>query len=90
MGSLKVMGGEPKLEEGASAAMLVDLSGARWRKSSYSNGGGGCVEVADGYGGAMPVRASKDPGGPVLVFAADAWWVFVAGVQGGEFRLSSE
>ncbi|MEU1509936.1 DUF397 domain-containing protein [Kitasatospora sp. NPDC005748] len=70
--------------------MLVDLRNARWRKSTFSNGQGGCVEVADGYGGVMPVRDSKDPEGPVLVFTSDAWWAFVAGVQAGEFRLSSE
>lgn len=30
-----------------------DLSGARWRKSSYSNGSGGdCVEIAEAFPGA--------------------------------------
>lgn len=35
--------------------------------------------------GAVPVRDSKDPEGPALVFPADAWSAFVAGVQAGEF-----
>ncbi|MFF2352344.1 DUF397 domain-containing protein [Kitasatospora sp. NPDC058115] len=65
--------------------MLVDLSGAGWRKSTHSNGGGGCIEVADGYTGVMPVRDSKDPQGPALVFPADAWQSFVTAVQAGEF-----
>ena len=27
-----------------------------WRKSTYSGGSNGCVEVADGFTGIMPVR----------------------------------
>lgn len=57
----------------------------RWRKSSYSSDDGNCVEVADhGYGRA--VRDSKDdPTGPTLMFTADVWAVFTAGVRAGEF-----
>jgi hypothetical protein len=48
-----------------------------WRKSSYSDGGGtNCVEVADGYPELVPVRDSKTPAGPVLVFGAPAWTAF--------------
>lgn len=65
--------------------MHVDLSGAEWRKSSHSDGGGGCIEVADGYTDVMPVRDSKDPQGPSLLFPANAWRAFVASVQAGEF-----
>ena len=37
-----------------------DLSNARWRKSSYSNGeGGNCVEVAYDFPGAAPWRKSS-------------------------------
>ncbi|MEV7357697.1 DUF397 domain-containing protein [Kitasatospora sp. NPDC091276] len=64
---------------------LVDLSGASWIKSSHSNNGGDCVEVAPGFPGLTPVRDSKDPEGPALVFPADAWSSFVAAVQAGEF-----
>ncbi|NJP44428.1 DUF397 domain-containing protein [Actinacidiphila epipremni] len=64
----------------------VDLNRALWRKSSYSNGdGGNCVEVADGFTGVMPVRDSKDPQGPALLFRAEAWADFLAGVKAGEF-----
>ncbi|WP_406114919.1 DUF397 domain-containing protein [Kitasatospora purpeofusca] len=56
-----------------------------WRKSSYSNGGGGCIEVADGYTDVVPVRDSKDPQGSSLLFPADAWRSFVTAVQAGEF-----
>ena len=59
----------------------------RWFKSSYSNNGGECVEVAaagDGSG-MVPVRDSKDPSGPRLTFTADAWTAFVSGVRKGDF-----
>ncbi|MFC5666627.1 DUF397 domain-containing protein [Kitasatospora misakiensis] len=56
-----------------------------WRKSSYSNNGGQCVEIAPDFPNVVPVRDSKDPDGPALVFPADAWRAFVAGVQAGEF-----
>lgn len=51
---------------------------ARWRKSTYSGGGGGnCLEVADGHPALVPVRDSKNPQGPKLVFRAEAWSAFV-------------
>ncbi|KOV32891.1 hypothetical protein ADK60_13165 [Streptomyces sp. XY431] len=56
-----------------------------WRKSSYSQNGGNCVEVSPDAPGLVPVRDSKDPSGPVLSFPTDAWRSFVAGVQAGEF-----
>ena len=60
------------------------LPGVVWRKSSYSSGNGGaCIEVADGLTGVVPVRDSKDPHGPVLVFDAEAWAAFVADVKAG-------
>lgn len=63
------------------------LPGAIWRKSSYSGqNGGNCIEVADGFPGAVPVRDSKEPYGPALVFAADAWSAFVADVRAGSLR----
>ncbi|WP_371515784.1 DUF397 domain-containing protein [Kitasatospora sp. NBC_01300] len=63
----------------------ADLSGASWIKSSHSNNGGDCVEVATGIPHLAPVRDSKDPEGPALVFPTDAWSSFVAAVRAGEF-----
>ncbi|MEV8598003.1 DUF397 domain-containing protein [Streptomyces sp. NPDC052012] len=55
-----------------------DLSSAAWRKSTYSGGeGGNCLEVAEGHSTFVPVRDSKTPLGPKLVFRATAWWTFV-------------
>ncbi|MCX4724267.1 DUF397 domain-containing protein [Streptomyces sp. NBC_01306] len=60
----------------------------RWFTSSYSNNGGECVEVATNLvasRGTIPVRDSKNPGGPVLDLAAGSFAFFVAGVKAGEF-----
>lgn len=62
-----------------------EVSAAKWRKSSYSNpDGGNCVEVADGFPGAIPVRDSKDPQGPALTFEAMAWTSFITAVKHGQ------
>ncbi|CCH20991.1 DUF397 domain-containing protein [Micromonospora lupini] len=55
----------------------MDLTDAQWRTSTRS-GNGECVEVADNLPGVVGVRDSKDPSGPVLVFAPPAWRAFVA------------
>ena len=56
----------------------MELGGARWRKSTRSNGSGGqCVEVADNLPGIVLVRDSKDRDGGMLRFASAAWQGFV-------------
>ncbi|KIZ19771.1 DUF397 domain-containing protein [Streptomyces natalensis] len=63
----------------------IDPSSATWRKSSYSNHEGGeCIEVRDDLPGLVPVRDSKDPYGPVIVFSGTGWASFIASVKGGE------
>lgn len=62
-----------------------DLSAAIWRKSTYSNtNGGNCIEIADTFPGVVPVRDSKVPGGPALVFPASSWSSFISAVRGGQ------
>ncbi|KJS58683.1 DUF397 domain-containing protein [Streptomyces rubellomurinus] len=63
----------------------MNLTDAQWVKSSFSQQGGNCIEFAPGYAGVMPVRDSKDPEGPTLVFPADAWQAFVTATAAGEF-----
>ncbi|MEV2224536.1 DUF397 domain-containing protein [Nocardia vinacea] len=68
--------------------MSVDLSGAKWYKSSRSSSTKDCVEVAHLDGGMVGVRDSKNPTGPALVFSPVEWDAFTAGVQGREFEQS--
>ncbi len=69
--------------------MSVDLSKARWFKSSQSGGSQECVEVAFLDGGMIGVRDSKNPVGPALVFAQGEWDAFTGGVKDGEFNRAS-
>ncbi len=57
-----------------------------WRKSSYSNDNGDCIEVSDGQKGVTPVRDSKDPQGPALLFTASAFAAFITGIKSGTFE----
>ncbi|WP_326672456.1 DUF397 domain-containing protein [Streptomyces sp. NBC_01257] len=54
-----------------------DLSGARWRTSTYSGGNNECVEVGHNVPHLVPVRDSKRPAGPVIAFGSDAWRTFI-------------
>ncbi|MEU7981911.1 DUF397 domain-containing protein [Micromonospora sp. NPDC049081] len=60
---------------------MPDLTGAVWRKSTRSNAGGNCVEVADNMPGIVGLRDSKDPTGPVLTFAPRAWTRFLTSIK---------
>ncbi|MGW1447122.1 DUF397 domain-containing protein [Micromonospora sp. NPDC002411] len=59
-----------------------------WHISTRSNSNGGsCVEagpVLDGSG-RVAVRDSKDRAAATLVYSADRWTAFVAGVKDGAF-----
>lgn len=60
----------------------------RWFKSSFSDNGGQCIEVAANLvaaHGVVPVRDSKNVSGPVLSVRAASFAAFVAGVKGEEF-----
>jgi hypothetical protein len=51
-----------------------------WRKSSYSNPSGNCLEAADLAGG-VALRDSRSPHGPTLVFSSAMWGAFVRSVK---------
>ncbi|BDM72079.1 hypothetical protein HEK616_55660 [Streptomyces nigrescens] len=59
-----------------------------WVKSSYSSqDGGDCLEWSPGYAraqGGVPVRDSKTPDGPSLMFGTAAWAAFISRVRKGE------
>ena len=67
----------------------LDLTAAEWVRSAHSDGSGGqCVEFSCTFTqthGAVPVRDSKNPHGPALVFSAQGWSSFVSAVIRGEF-----
>ncbi len=70
----------------------MDLSGAAWRKSTYSGGNGGqCVEVAiitgphDGPDRICAVRDSRNHRGPVLTFSSEQWRRFTAEAKAAMF-----
>ncbi|HEY1819558.1 MAG TPA: DUF397 domain-containing protein [Trebonia sp.] len=68
-----------------SNGMPADQLPVSWRKSRWSNPSGNCVEVAALPDGAVAVRNSRHPSGPVLVYTRAEISAFLAGVKGGEF-----
>jgi hypothetical protein len=58
------------------------MTDPRWRKSSYSDNGGNCVEVGGARRG-VAVRDTQDRQGPVLAFTPGAWRRFASQVKAG-------
>ncbi|MFG3253423.1 DUF397 domain-containing protein [Streptomyces sp. NPDC048172] len=58
--------------------MTTDL---RWRTSSYSDGIGQCLEVAETGTGSLVRDSKAAPQGPVLAFPPTAWTAFLAGIK---------
>jgi hypothetical protein len=56
-----------------------------WRKSTWSNPSGECVEVAALPDGAVAVRNSRHPSGPALIYTRGEIRAFLAGAKNGEF-----
>jgi Domain of unknown function (DUF397) len=64
---------------------MPDTSGAAWRRSSFSNGGGNCVEVARLADGTTAVRNSNHPGDGTVFFTPAEMDAFIKGAKAGEF-----
>jgi len=62
---------------------VCDL-GADWRKSSYSQSNGHCVEVTRLVDGRIGVRDSKVADGPVLAVEPGAWASFLTELRNFE------
>jgi hypothetical protein len=58
--------------DGAEHSFIMD-----WRKSSYSQSNGHCVEVTRLADGRIGVRDSKTADGPVLPFEPGIWAAFL-------------
>jgi hypothetical protein len=68
-----------------SGHRLIDLTGAIWRKSTRSNNGGNCVEVALNLPGIVAIRDIKNPDCPALVVSPEVFREFTAALRSGEF-----
>ncbi len=69
----------------ANGIAATELVGASWRKSSYSNSQGNCVEFAALTDGSVAVRNSRDPQGPALIHTRAEISALLAGARDGEF-----
>jgi hypothetical protein len=67
---------------GMPASSLPD---ARWRKSTFSNSQGDCVELARLPEGMIAVRNSRHPGGPALICTQAEIAAFIQGTRDGDF-----
>ena len=62
--------------------------GVTWRKSSWSQINGNCVEVAGLPSGLITVRDTIDAGcGPVLTFESTAWGSFLGALKNGDLPI---
>ena len=71
------------LHPAAHAQHDLDLSGTRWRKSSYSGGANDCVEVEE-LGAYVAVRDSKRVGLRALVLGRGSMRELVVGLVAGD------
>jgi hypothetical protein len=65
----------------------IDPVSMAWRKSSYSDSGGECVETAVLPDRRVAVRHSKEPGGAILLYTPAEWNAFLKGAKDGEFDI---
>ncbi|MFI5642770.1 DUF397 domain-containing protein [Streptomyces goshikiensis] len=68
----------------------TDLPEAQWRKSTFSDAGEQCVEIADvrATRGYVAVRDSKRPTGPALTFTPATFTAFLPHTEHGHTHTS--
>lgn len=59
----------------------------QWKKSSYSDGGGNCLEARLTETDGVEVRNSKAPELGSVKFTASEWDAFIAGAKDGQFEI---
>lgn len=64
---------------------MLDLSTAVWRKSSFSDAGGNCVEVAPVEDGTIALRNSNHPDPDPVFFTRAEMAAWIKGCKAGEF-----
>jgi hypothetical protein len=65
--------------------LTPDLNTAQWRKSSFSDGNGMCVEVTPLTDGRIAVRNSNHPDAGTVFFTRAEMAAYLQGVKAGEF-----
>ncbi|MGV9413993.1 DUF397 domain-containing protein [Nocardia sp. NPDC003693] len=68
-----------------TSAAPFDPAELSWRKSTFSNPSGNCVELAQLSDGGVAMRNSRDPHGSVLVYTRPEIECFILGAKSGEF-----
>ncbi|MEV6772390.1 DUF397 domain-containing protein [Nocardia sp. NPDC051030] len=68
-----------------TSATRIDRSELSWRKSTFSNPSGNCVELAPLADGQVAVRNSRDPEGSLIVYTRPEIDAFLRGAKSGEF-----
>jgi Domain of unknown function (DUF397) len=63
----------------------TSLHGVAWKKSTFSNPSGNCVELAKLPNGKIAVRNSRHPSGPALVYERGEIDAFLRAAKAGEF-----
>lgn len=72
------------VDPGMATVSDAERVGLAWQKASVSTSYGACVELAAVVGG-VAMRDSKDPDGPILLYARAEFRAFLDGARNGDF-----